>query len=185
MKISYRIGNLLNHPDKFIAHGCNAQGKMGSGVAKAIRDRYPKAYGVYAAQHERSGLILGKVIAADCSPHTVLNCITQEFYGRDGALYVSYDAIERAIQTVDELMRVERSKIYTSCDKQGDPSPIPRVGYPLIGGDLGGGDWAVISKIIEDFSDHHQPIVYLLDRKVIQDKNIPVEQVDETYQEQA
>lgn len=30
----YRIGNLLNAPQKVIAHQVNCQGKMGSGVAK-------------------------------------------------------------------------------------------------------------------------------------------------------
>lgn len=185
MKISYRIGNLLNHPDKFIAHGCNAQGQMGSGVAKAIRDKYPKAYEVYRAQYERAGLMLGSVVVASCTPHTVLNCITQEFYGRDGAMYVSYDAIERSIQTIDELARQERAQIVTTCDRQGHPDLIPRVGYPLIGGDLGGGDWAVISKIIEDCAEHHQPIVYLLNPVVIMEKGIDHSQVDDTYQEQA
>ena len=43
----YRIGNLLNAPQKVIAHQVNCQGKMGSGVAKVIRDKYPKVYETY------------------------------------------------------------------------------------------------------------------------------------------
>ena len=37
--LHYRVGNLLNAPQKVIAHQVNCQGKMGSGVAKAIRDK--------------------------------------------------------------------------------------------------------------------------------------------------
>lgn len=33
--IQYKTGNLLDTPDSYIVHGCNAQGVMGSGVAKA------------------------------------------------------------------------------------------------------------------------------------------------------
>lgn len=170
MNITYRIGNLLKHPGQFIAHGCNAQGVMGSGVALAIRTQYPKAFTTYRAHYESRGLLLGNVIPADCGRHTVFNCITQEFYGRDGGMYVSYDAIERAVQSIDSLV----------ADKQ-----LPEVGYPLIGGDLGGGDWSVISNIIQEMSDNHVPVVYLLNRKVIDDKGIDLELVDEDYVEGA
>lgn len=34
MKIDYRIGDMFKGGHKFIAHGCNAQGVMGSGVTK-------------------------------------------------------------------------------------------------------------------------------------------------------
>ncbi len=39
MITKYIKGNLLDH-DGPIAHGVNCQGKMNSGVAKAIRDKY-------------------------------------------------------------------------------------------------------------------------------------------------
>ena len=42
--LHYRNGNLLNASQKVIAHQVNCQGKMGSGAAKAIRDKYPKVY---------------------------------------------------------------------------------------------------------------------------------------------
>lgn len=43
----YRIGNLLNAPQKVIAHQVNCQGKMGEWSGKAIRDKYPKVYETY------------------------------------------------------------------------------------------------------------------------------------------
>ena len=40
--IKYKIGDLLTAPQKCIAHQVNCQGVMGSGVARAIRNEYPK-----------------------------------------------------------------------------------------------------------------------------------------------
>ena len=45
--IKYKIGDLLTAPQKCIAHQVNCQGVMGSGVAKAIRNEYPKVYKEY------------------------------------------------------------------------------------------------------------------------------------------
>ena len=47
MKIEYRKGDLLKTEIPYIAHGCNAQGVMGSGVAKVIREKWPLAFQVY------------------------------------------------------------------------------------------------------------------------------------------
>ncbi len=44
MKINYVNGDLFATDIKTIVHGCNAQGVMGSGVAKSIRENFPKAY---------------------------------------------------------------------------------------------------------------------------------------------
>ncbi|MCB9806233.1 macro domain-containing protein [Candidatus Nomurabacteria bacterium] len=42
MSIVFVAGNMLNSPKKVIAHGCNCLGFMGAGIAKSIRDIYPK-----------------------------------------------------------------------------------------------------------------------------------------------
>lgn len=154
MKIQYRVGDLLNHPGQFIMHSCNAQGVMGSGVALAIRNRYPKNFEIYAARHAQKPLMLGEVIAVDCGIHTVLNGICQEFYGRDGKRYVSYDAVEQAMLSVNELAKHTGESML-------------EVGLPRIGADLGGGDWNIISALIEETATDYQPIVYVLDEKFI------------------
>ena len=86
--------NILDVTSGVIVHGCNAQGVMGSGVAKQLRAKYPEIYDAYVKH-------LGNFKAKPCSPlgsvnfvlvHsslTVANAITQEFYGRDGKQYVS------------------------------------------------------------------------------------------------
>lgn len=137
-------GDLLDVVDGVIAHGCNCQGVMGSGVAKAIRDVYPKAYDVYRTAyletHKRYGktnyLPLGDIVPVQVTDKlTVVNLLTQEHFGRTGMRYVSYDAIERAFVSLAHF-----------CVEKGHDT----VNIPLIGAGLGGGNWRIISTIIEE-----------------------------------
>ena len=47
MEIVYKEGNLLDAQTDVIAHQVNCQGVMGSGVAKQIRDKWPRVYDSY------------------------------------------------------------------------------------------------------------------------------------------
>ena len=47
-KIEYIRGDIITSLDDHIVHGCNAQGVMGSGVAKALRDEWPQIFKPYA-----------------------------------------------------------------------------------------------------------------------------------------
>lgn len=128
----YQKGDLLSVESGIIAHGCNCQGVMGSGVAKLIKDRYPSAYRVYKYQEQTSGLKLGTVQIVNVRDMLyVANLMTQEFYGRDGKQYVSYDAIDICFDKL--FARIGELKL---------------VNIPKIGSGLGGGDWEVISRII-------------------------------------
>ncbi|WP_343683631.1 hypothetical protein [Asticcacaulis sp.] len=50
--IIYEQGDLLKAPERVICHGCNAQGKMGAGIATAIKKIYPEAFSLYRATYE-------------------------------------------------------------------------------------------------------------------------------------
>jgi O-acetyl-ADP-ribose deacetylase (regulator of RNase III) len=66
---------------------------------------------------------------------TIANCITQLHFGKEeGKQYVSYRAIQECFESVAK-----------SAYQYGD-----HVNYPLIGAGLGGGDWAIISEIIDN-----------------------------------
>lgn len=150
MKIIYKKGDLLQAPEKYILHGANAQGVMGSGVAKLIRAKWPSAYNVYKASEQHNGMRLGVVTYAEQDDgKVILNGITQEFYGRDGKQYVDYDAVREVIQAVNWL-------VYGQCGE------IDGVAMPKIGSGLGGGDWGILSEIIELNSLYFQPVVYEL-----------------------
>lgn len=145
MKIEYVAGDLLSSPESVIAHGCNAKGVMRSGVAKAIREKYPLAYRDYQDRYyEYGGLRLGEVIETKYPNVTILNIISQDRYGRDPSVrYVSYDALTQAIECINRLGH-------------------RRVAFPKIGAGLANGNWNVISSIIESYSDF-TPVVYYID----------------------
>ncbi len=132
--IVYKKGNIVDAKEEIIVHGCNAQGVMGSGVAKAIRDKWPEAYESYRQEYLKNGLKLGSIIMHNESDVVIANCITQENYGRDGKKYVSYDAIHKCM-----------AALFNHC-KEYD---IKSIAMPKIGAGLGGGDWLRIEGIIK------------------------------------
>lgn len=150
MTISYITGNLLDTPERILLHGCNAKGVMGSGVAKAIRARYPIAYEIYHEKFEIEGLSVGEVVYVEIiNEHRwIANGITQNNYGRSGTQFVDYDAINSVMVDVNSFAK-----------KHG----IKTVAMPLIGAGLGGGSWKIISGIIEDSLIDVRPTVYLID----------------------
>ena len=139
MTLEYRKGDLFNVTEGIIAQGCNAQGVMGSGVARIVRDKYPSAYEEYRDLHKVHGLELGEVQIVKVKPNLyIANMITQEFYGRTKR-EVSYDAIDECF---DNLM-TRNFKEYT-------------INIPKIGAGLGGGDWSIIEAIIKSNLDKYK-----------------------------
>ena len=154
MKIEYIKGNAFDTEAPYILHGCNSQGAMGSGFAAGVRAIYPQNVDVYQARHAASPLKLGEVIEVDCGKHIMLNGITQEFYGGDGKMYVSYEAVADVIREVNHIVKQRGVHQVT---------PMVRVAMPKIGSGLAGGDWEIIEQLIEDNSPNFQPIVYVID----------------------
>lgn len=113
-----------------IIHGCNAQGVMGSGVAKAIKDKWPGAYLAYRRAYQEYQQVklrnlLGRTIWYEVNPHLfVVNAITQEFFGRDGKRYADLGLIETSIaQILEQVQDTElRNRVY-----------IPHIGCGLGG----------------------------------------------------
>jgi O-acetyl-ADP-ribose deacetylase (regulator of RNase III) len=158
MKIIYRTGDLLEAEEPVIACNCSACGLRDSGVAKAIRDRYPVTYKMYRNQYDDpEGLNLGDTIWVDCSRHVVVNIITQQDHGADGKRHVDYDAVRSAMKEIND------SRLWNTRLLAGKPHAVA---MPLIGDGLGGGKWSEIAQIIESTMDRIQPVVYLLDGKV-------------------
>ncbi len=145
--ITYRIGDLLRAKEILILHGCNARGKMKSGIARQIRAQFPAAYRDYLQAFETDGLRLGQCIWSLCDERVIIiSGITQANYGRDPTVvYADYNAIAEVMRAVEE-------------DAEGRA-----VAMPLIGAGLANGDWRIISRIIERESKTFQPVVYLHD----------------------
>lgn len=139
-------GNLLDIEEGIIAHQCNCQGVMGSGIAKAIRDKWPVVFEQYQIRckmaHGREEIdprykLLGDMQLVQVRRFTevddglyVANIFGQNLYGKESRK-TNYGAASKAIA---ELSGYKSVQIY----------------FPyLIGCGLGGGDFEVYSEIIE------------------------------------
>lgn len=163
--IFYEQGDLLKSKCDYICHQVNCQGKMGSGVAGQIRERWPEVYNkymekcVYAndwCQNDKFDIeatpadyLLGDVQIIELEEPTVsnqcvVNMFAQEFYGYDGNRYTSYDAFWSCLHLIKE--QVPKGKT---------------IAFPYnIGCGLGGGNWEVIRTMIEVVLADYEVYIY-------------------------
>lgn len=130
--IHYVKGNLLDSNCDYICHQVNCQGVMGSGIARQIRERWPVVYLNYKMLCEdiKPELLIGKIQITD----RVINIFSQDNYGYDGRRYTSYDAFVEALLKFRNHIPVGST-----------------IGFPKnIGCGLGGGNWQIISAMIEE-----------------------------------
>lgn len=114
-----------------IVHGCNCFSTMGAGVAKIVREKYPLAFSVDKFSPLTPNQKFGKIThTGNTTTPTIVNAYTQfNFRGPNNA---DYGAIRSAMKEV--------KKEFTG----------KRIGMPLIGAGLAGGDWTIIKQIIEE-----------------------------------
>jgi O-acetyl-ADP-ribose deacetylase (regulator of RNase III) len=135
--ITYYNGDLLTSKADVIAHQCNMQGVMGSGVAKQIRETYPKVFEKYKQGVTTGGFQLGSTQFVQVSDTLhIANMLAQQSYGYDGARYTSYDAFYNCLVDLKKVMIADN---------------LSTVAFPYnIGCCRGGASWRVILAMIED-----------------------------------
>jgi O-acetyl-ADP-ribose deacetylase (regulator of RNase III) len=141
-------GDLFDSGADIIAHGCNCQGGFGSGVAKIVATKYPKARARYLEKHANEGWELGEVqfVKLSSGEHYIANCATQDAYLPRGICHADYDGIRIAMMTVKEFAKDKGLSI----------------ALPKIGAGLAGGDWNTIETILKEvFSDYDATVYYL------------------------
>lgn len=107
------IGDLFDaHDVDYICHQVNCRGVMGSGIAKAIADRYPgvkEAYREMCATHaENPNGLLGHILTVKPDPDKpgVINIFGQLDYGRDlSQVYTNYIALKDAFAEINEVYK--------------------------------------------------------------------------------
>lgn len=131
--MKYIKGDLIRDGENFdvIGHGCNCFGTMGAGIAKDVKRIHPGAYKVDLETMYGSKNKLGTYSEFDTGKFVILNLYTQYKYTR-----TDVDADYDAIRSCMERIRVNYGGM--------------KIGLPLIGAGLAGGDWKIIEKIIED-----------------------------------
>lgn len=141
-------GNLLDAKEDYICHQVNCQGRMASGVAKAIRAKWPEVYPMYLSHIDMTiGTPLGTICPVETKDgKTIINMFAQSNYGYDGKRYTSYDMFYRCLTHIAELVPKDKS-----------------IAFPYgIGCGLGGGNWNIIYGMIEEVLGEWDVSVYLL-----------------------
>ncbi len=115
-----------------ILHGCNCFNTWGAGIALEMKKNFPRAYRADMLTLKGDKNKLGTYTSAYIEQYelSVINCYTQYKYGR--GVQADYKAMEEVFKKV--------SLAY----------PDSVIGFPKIGAGLAGGDWNVISKILEE-----------------------------------
>lgn len=138
-----------------LVHGCNAMGAFNAGIARQVRKLHPEAYMAYRDAPEQDRRLGNVIWSINASKRLIIgNAVTQQHYGRDGKVYVDYQAIGLAMETIAAFVR------HWHCHCHVPGIDVATVGFPRIGSGLGGGDWAIISQIIEIESTNFQPVVF-------------------------
>jgi len=114
-----------------IVHGCNCFCVMGAGIAKQIKKEFLEAYVADCNTKSGDPTKLGTFSCAIKNGVTVINAYIQFNYSRK-SVNVDYNALRAVMNKI--------KKSFSGF----------KIGYPKIGAGLAGGDWNIISKIIDE-----------------------------------
>ena len=164
--IRYVKGDITKSDCDIICHQVNCQGAMNSGVAKAIREKWPVVYENYRTKydamvmhphpHTQPAQMLGdiQIVLVDTN-QTVVNLFSQENFGYDGKRYTSYDAFWNCLNLLKQTTLPEQT-----------------IAFPYkIGCDRGGAKWPVIRAMIEEIFYDREVYVYYLSVVDLTDKD--------------
>lgn len=151
MALYIKQGDLLTADVNYICHQVNCQGKMNSGIAKSIREKYPKAYIDYMLWYEHNGSdgMFNNICVSPVADYkTVIHMASQYNYGYDGRKYTSYDAFWTCLHDI--------------------ANTIPKgskIGFPgNIGCCRGGANWNVILEMIKAvLAEDFEVYIYFLE----------------------
>jgi O-acetyl-ADP-ribose deacetylase (regulator of RNase III) len=138
--MKYVSADITTAPETIIMHGCNMQGKMNSGVAKALREKFPDIYNDYLRALNSGNFPLGDFVATVTGHKLIVNLLTQEDYGYDGKEYADLQAI------YDSVGAFLEDASYSRRTMEG-----VKIATPKIGCGRGGLDWTSIKQLLAKF----------------------------------
>ena len=130
-----------------IVHACNCGCNMGDGIARQIRDKFHGAYEADLNTTKWSKAKLGTYSTVRTEYGVIVNAYTQYHWngvGPNGGPLTQYEAVE----SVFRKLKREYGGLGVT------------FGVPAIGAARAGGDWAVISRII-DKELHDEDVVFV------------------------
>lgn len=120
--ITYLDTDIFTTPAQAIVNPVNTVGVMGSGLAKAIRDRYPEMYESYRQLCLEGNFKIGDLAFYLAVDRWIINFPTKRHYRQRSRL----SDIERGLQALVGL---------------GHDLPVTSVAFPKLGCGHGGRDW--------------------------------------------
>jgi O-acetyl-ADP-ribose deacetylase (regulator of RNase III) len=136
--LKHTKGNLLDLAEAgdfdIVVQGCNCFCRMGSGLAKEIRSRYPDAWQVDYDTDMGDKMKLGSWTSVKPDNFIIVNAYTQYDTSKHGEDVFEYGSFEVILK------------------KLAYAYPTLRFGFPYIGMGLAGGDKTVIMAMLEDFA---------------------------------
>lgn len=130
----YKKGDVLKAGEAVVVHGCNCKKAMGAGIARQVREQCPNAWRADQTTLWGDRTKLGTfTYGVEANGMIVINAYTQYDYARD-RIVVDYPALEEAMKKI--------------CNH----FPNEVIAMPKIGCGLGGGDWKIVSDILERVS---------------------------------
>ena len=135
-------GNILdlfkNIDNVAIIHGNNCENNMGKGLAKTLKDKFPKIW------KPNTKCTLGTSDIIEVKPNKfIINAYTQVLRGKPNNTFDSY-----------EIRKESLKKIFKELNLKEDTTLL----IPQIGAGLAGGNWKEIKKVILDNLKHENYI---------------------------
>lgn len=133
-------------------HCCNMQNTFGAGIAKEIKERYPRAYDADTqwSQHTGKRKYYSCAVFPDSVCKAIFNLYGQQFYGTYGSYYkqygrqLNYTYLTLALTQAVEWVHKEHV-----------------IGIPYgMGCGLAGGDWVKVYSLIKQVLPEHQVKIY-------------------------
>ena len=160
--VRYVKGDITKSDCDIICHQVNCQGAMNSGVAKAIREKWPEVYVNYkfwCDREEDKANLLGEaqgVLISDNPRRYVGNLYAQYNYGYNGERYTNYEAFYNAIEQLANQIA---------------DAPKATIAFPYkIGCVRGGANWKIIRAMIEEVFQDREIYYYYLNEKDLDDE---------------
>jgi O-acetyl-ADP-ribose deacetylase (regulator of RNase III) len=149
--ITFYTGNIFDSKTKIIAHQVNCMGKMGSGLALQVKQKYPNVFYEYHRHYDDQTKKLGDCLCVLCPDGRVIaNLYGQYGYGYDGVQYTSHESLKKAMISLASLM-----------------SPGHSIAFPYkMSCDRGGGSWNVVSGYISTIFENYEVEIWRLPLEV-------------------
>lgn len=135
--LKFAKGNLIDMAEAgdfdIIVQGCNCFCRMGSGIAKEIRERYPDAWQVDYDTESGDMMKLGSFTSVKPGNFIIVNAYTQYDTSKSGEDVFEYGSFEVILK------------------KLAYAYPKLRFGFPYIGMGLARGNSDIIMELLEEF----------------------------------